>query len=138
MAKTTKYSFTAVATDGTTVTGIEDATSPSTLRTALLERDLQPVRLEEKVSVWKLELTKRKVKPKELMHFSRQLAVFARAGVPILDGLQTIAEEASDRLLQKGLYDMVELLRSGQTFSGGCADNLGNASSTSAVPRWAR
>jgi type IV pilus assembly protein PilC len=119
--KTTKYSYTAVALDGSTVTGVEEAVSPSYLRTALLDRDLQPVRLEEKQSIWKLELTKRKVKQKDLMHFSRQLAVFARAGVPILDGLQTIAEEASDKLLQKGLYDMVELLRGGQTLSAAAA-----------------
>ena len=121
MGKTAKYSFTAVASDGTTVNGVEAAASPSSLRTALLGRDLQPVRIEEKQSVLQLELTKRKVKQKELMHFSRQLAVFARAGVPILEGLQTIAEECSDKLLQKGLYDMVERLRGGQTLSAAAA-----------------
>jgi type IV pilus assembly protein PilC len=112
-----KYSYTAVAVDGSTVTGVLQAPSPSGMRELLLERNLQPVRFEEKQSIWQLELTKRKVKPKDLMHFSRQLAVFARAGVPILDGLQTIAEECTDKLLRKGLYDMIELLRSGETFS---------------------
>ena len=112
-----KYTYTAVAADGSTVDGVLSADTPSAVRTALLERDLQPVRLAEKQSIWQLELTKRKVKPKELMHFSRQLAVFVRAGVPILDGLQTIAEECTDKLLQKSLYDMIELLRGGDTFA---------------------
>jgi type IV pilus assembly protein PilC len=112
-----KYTYTAVAADGSTVDGVLSADTPSAVRTALLERDLQPVRLAEKQSIWQLELTKRKVKPKELMHFSRQLAVFVRAGVPILDGLQSIAEECTDKLLQKSLYDMIELLRGGDTFA---------------------
>jgi type IV pilus assembly protein PilC len=106
-----KYTYTAVAADGSTVDGVLVADTPSAVRSALLERDLQPVRLAEKQSIWQLELTKRKVKPKELMHFSRQLAVFVRAGVPILDGLQTIAEECTDKLLQKSLFDIIELLR---------------------------
>ncbi len=33
------------------------------------------------------ELTKEKVKKKELMHFTRQLAVFVKAGIPITDAL---------------------------------------------------
>src|SRR5438045_9049153 len=57
------------------------------------------------------------------MQFSGQRAGAARAGVPILDGLHVIAEAATDRLLQKGLYDMVELLRAGQTFSGAAASH---------------
>jgi type IV pilus assembly protein PilC len=112
-----KYTYTAVAADGSTVDGVLQADTPSAVRSALLERDLQPVRLAEKQSIWQLELTKRKVKPKELMHFSRQLAVFVRAGVPILDGLQTIAEECTDKLLQKALFDIIALLRGGATFA---------------------
>jgi type IV pilus assembly protein PilC len=116
-----KYSYTAVASDGSTVTGVLDSDSPTALRATLLSQDLQPVRLEQKESIWQLELTKRKVKRKEVMHFSRQLAVFARAGVPILDGLQAIAEETSDKLFRTALYDMIDALRGGATFAGAAA-----------------
>jgi type IV pilus assembly protein PilC len=60
----------------------------------------------------------RKVSKKELMHFSRQLSVFVRAGVPILDALETMGEELSDKKLQEAVNDVAERLRGGETFSG--------------------
>jgi type IV pilus assembly protein PilC len=60
----------------------------------------------------------RKVKRKELMHFSRQLAVFVRAGVPILDALETMSEEIGDKRLQVAVLDVAARLRAGDTFSG--------------------
>lgn len=59
----------------------------------------------------------RKVKRKELMHFSRQLAVFVRAGVPILDALETMSEEIADKRLEVAVLDVAERLRGGETFS---------------------
>ena len=46
---------------------------------------------------------KEKVKKKELMHFTRQLAVFVKAGIPITDALITIADEATDVALRRAL-----------------------------------
>lgn len=63
----------------------------------------------------------RKVKRKNLMHFSRQLAVFVRAGVPILDGLETIGEEIADKRLKAAVDDVAERLRGGETFSNAAA-----------------
>ncbi|MGH3026689.1 MAG: hypothetical protein ACRDLR_09600, partial [Gaiellaceae bacterium] len=36
------------------------------------------------------EITKKKVPRRDLMHFSRQLSVFVRAGIPMLEALDTI------------------------------------------------
>ena len=49
------------------------------------------------------ELTKEKVKKKELMHFTRQLAVFVKAGIPITEALQTIGDETEDVALRRTL-----------------------------------
>lgn len=65
--------------------------------------------------------TGRKVKRKELMHFSRQLAVFVRAGVPILDALETMSEEIVDKRLQAAVTDVADRLRAGDTFSDAAA-----------------
>ena len=116
MAKA-KYNYTAVTADGSTVTGVMQSESPLAVRAELESQDLQPVRLQVKESIWQLELTSRKVKRKEIMHFSRQLAVFARAGVPLLQGLQAIAEETDDKILRKTLFDMIDALRAGDTFA---------------------
>ena len=55
------------------------------------------------------------------MHFSRQLGVFVEAGMPIMEALEVIAEETTDKLLKKALYDMIERLQAGDTFASAAA-----------------
>jgi type IV pilus assembly protein PilC len=64
-----------------------------------------------------INLFQRKVRKKDLMHFSRQLGVFVRAGVPILDALETMGEEIADKRLKTAVNDMADGLRGGLTFS---------------------
>ena len=59
------------------------------------------------------------VSRKEIMHFSRQLSVFVEAGIPIMEALEVIAEETTDKLLKKVLLDMVLELQAGDTFALG-------------------
>lgn len=64
------------------------------------------------------ELTATKIKRQELMHFSRQLAVFIRAGIPIIDALETIASEVTNKFFKEVLDDAAGNLRAGTTFAG--------------------
>src|SRR5581483_3385322 len=113
-----KYKFTALAPDGTTVSGTEEALTATLARASLAGRQLEPVELQERKSVLQFEITKKRVSRKDLMHFSRQLAVFLRAGIPILDALEVIAEESADKLFKQSLRDMADALRAGDTFAG--------------------
>ena len=72
---------------------------------------------EKKKSILQFELTKKKVPRKELMHFSRQLAVFIKAGIPIIDALDTIREEVANKHLNEILESATAQLRSGSTFA---------------------
>jgi type IV pilus assembly protein PilC len=116
-----KYSYTAIAPDGQTISGVQSAKTVTLARTALLNRELQPVRVAEKKSVLQFEITRKKVPRKDLMHFTRQLAVFVRAGIPILDALDVIGEETTNKLLKQVLIDMIESLRQGETFARAAA-----------------
>ena len=71
------------------------------------------------------ELSKEKVKKKNLMNFTRQLAVFVKAGIPITEALTTIADEASDVALRRALTQMVEDLRNGGLLSQAAAQHTG-------------
>jgi type IV pilus assembly protein PilC len=113
-----KYRFTAVTSDGTTVSGVEDALTPSMVRRVLIERDLAPVEVIEKKNLLKLEITKKKVPRRELMHFSRQMAVFMRAGIPVLEALEVMTEELGNKAFSRILAEMADSLRSGETFAG--------------------
>jgi type IV pilus assembly protein PilC len=55
------------------------------------------MKIEERRGMLDFELTAEKVKKKELMHFTRQLAVFVKAGIPITDALITIGDETKRR-----------------------------------------
>src|SRR3954467_13225512 len=67
------------------------------------------------------DITPKKVPRKDLMQFSRQLAVFIRAGIPILDALQAINEEMGNKLLRAMVDDISEQLREGSTFADAAA-----------------
>jgi type IV pilus assembly protein PilC len=116
-----KFAYVATRPDGSTVKGVEEALSSSLAQTALISRDMDPISVVEKKSVMQFEITKKKVPRKELMHFSRQLAVFVRAGIPILDAMDVIAEGTVNKLFKKSLEEIIEALKAGDTFAGAAA-----------------
>ncbi|MDP3713677.1 MAG: type II secretion system F family protein [Mycobacteriales bacterium] len=73
-----------------------------------------------KKSILQFELTAKKVPRKDLMHFSRQLAVFIKAGIPILDALEAIQEEMGNKFFRSIVQDILAALREGSTFADAC------------------
>src|SRR5580704_13278566 len=116
-----KYRYSAIDDSGKEVSGTQSAASRSAAHLALLERGYQTIDVSEKKSVLQFEVTKKMVPRKDIMHFSRQLSVFVQAGVPIMEALDVIAIETTDKLLQQVLYDMIERLQSGDTFASAAA-----------------
>jgi type IV pilus assembly protein PilC len=113
----TKFKYSAIAADGSTISGIEEASSRASARIAITDRNLDVLNVAEKKGLLSFELTKKKVPRKELMHFSRQLAVFIKAGIPLIDGLQVIAEDTGNKAFKTTLLEMIEGLQSGMTFT---------------------
>ncbi len=112
-----KFRFSAITPQGNTITGVEEAVTAAMARRALVERDLAPVSVAEKKSILQFEITREKVPRRELMHFSRQLAVFMKAGIPVLEALDVLSEEVGSKIFQRILAEMSEALRSGETFA---------------------
>jgi type IV pilus assembly protein PilC len=75
----------------------------------------------KKKSIWQFEVTKKRVPRADLMNFSRQLAAFIRAGIPILEAIDTFAQEASNRTFKEALLDIGASLSQGETFSAAVA-----------------
>src|ERR1700722_5210253 len=116
-----RFAYTKVGPDGKRTSGVVTAASSNAAAMALGESGIHAETLVEKKSILKFELTKKRVKPKELMHFSRQLAVFVKAGVPILEALEVINEEITDKRFHIVIAEMVESLAGGDTFAGAAA-----------------
>ena len=117
------YRYDALDENGKKVSGTEKAASVSAAHLMLLQRGLQPIEVKERRSILKFEITKKTVKRKEVMHFSRQLSVFVEAGIPIMEALELIGEETTDKLFKKGLLDMVAELQAGETFASAAASH---------------
>jgi type IV pilus assembly protein PilC len=116
-----KFHYIAVDAGGNTVQGALKRETIGDVRVWLQDQSLFPIKIGEPKSRFNLELTSEKLKKRELMHFSRQLAVFLRAGIPIIDSLETIADEAHDKVLRRVLADLAEQLRGGATFADAAA-----------------
>ena len=113
-----RYAYTAIDADGASVEGHIKSNTLGEARQHLLDKSLFPVKLAESKSRLQVELTKPKVKKKELMHFTRQLAVFVKAGIPLTEAMEVIGDETTDLPLQRTIISMVDDLRNGGTLSG--------------------
>ncbi len=118
-----KYQFSAAASDGTLVTGVERSTGVDEARAQLAARNLQPMTVTPKKSILQFEITPKKVKKRYLMHFCRQLAVFVRSGVSVIEALYILSEESPDKLMGRALVQVRRDLESGSTFADAAAQH---------------
>src|SRR3954452_10655868 len=112
-----KFAYAAIDSTGSAVEGVTKADTIGDAHSTLMAQNLFPTKLSEHKGALSFELTKEKVKKKELMHFTRQLAVFVKAGIPITEALETIGDETEDVALQRTITMMVHDLRNGGTLS---------------------
>ncbi len=118
-----KFAYSAIDAAGAEIEGTTKADTIGTARSILVEQNLFPIKIEEARGLFDFELTKEKVKKKNLMNFTRQLAVFVKAGIPITDALTTIGDESTDPALRRALGEMVDDLRNGGLFSASAAQH---------------
>jgi len=113
----TKFKYDATTTSGKRTRGVTEATSVRSAMAVLVDEGLEVREIKEKRSALQFEVTRKKLPQAELMHFSRQLAAFVRAGIPLVEALQIIEEETEDKTLRKVLAGVQESLVAGDTFS---------------------
>ena len=112
-----KFKYQALNDKGKKVTGSEKAVSAGALHLGLVERGMQPLDVRRKKNPLKFEITKKKVPREEVMNYSRQMAVFMKAGIPIMEALEVIVDETQGKMMKEILYDMIDSLRNGDTFA---------------------
>jgi type IV pilus assembly protein PilC len=66
---------------------------------------------------------RKRVKPKILMIFTRQLATLIDSGLPLLRGLNVLAKQERDPVLKKTILKLADSVQSGETFSTGLAQH---------------
>jgi type IV pilus assembly protein PilC len=67
--------------------------------------------------VLQFEVTTRRVKREEVMHLSRQLGAFIKAGLPLIDAVHSLGQEADNSSVRKMMAEVEEGLRGGDKLS---------------------
>lgn len=113
----TVYRYRALDPAGTEVKGTLESATITEATSTLAQQQLRPISLKEKRSLLQMELSRKKVKREDVMHFSRQLSAFVRSGVPILEAIDIFIQETGNVTLRNILLDVSASLRGGDRFS---------------------
>jgi type IV pilus assembly protein PilC len=113
----TRYAYVAVAPDGQRAKGVTKADTREEAELALYERELRDIRVTEKRSLLQLEITARRVKREEVMHLSRQLGAFIKAGLPLIDAVHSLGQDAANSSVRRMMAEVEEGLRDGDKLS---------------------
>jgi type IV pilus assembly protein PilC len=113
----TTYRYQALTSDGGRFRATIESTSARAARSALALEGVHVTAIRTRRRLHELEIMPKRVKRTELMHTSRQLAAFLRAGISLLEALDTLADGTSNRRLEATLRDIHDALREGETFS---------------------
>jgi type IV pilus assembly protein PilC len=112
-----KFAYVGVDLEGQRVKGTQKASSRGDAEVVLYGRDLRNLRVTEKKGILKAEISGPRIKKVEVMHLSRQIAAFLRAGLPILDAVHSIGQEAENSSIRRMMHEIEDGLRSGERFS---------------------
>jgi type IV pilus assembly protein PilC len=111
------FAYTARETvSGREIRNIVEAGSEQAAISALLNRNLLVVSIQEKIT--KKGKTKGgKVRLADLVMFTRQLATMVDAGIAIVQSLQALTEQATNKVMRDILHDICSRVESGESFS---------------------
>jgi type IV pilus assembly protein PilC len=112
-----KFAYVGVDLKGQSVKGTQKATSRGDAEVALYEQDLRDLRVHEKKNILQYEISGPRIKKEEVMHLSRQIAAFLRAGLPILDAVHSIGADSESSSVRRMMQDIEDGLRTGERFS---------------------
>ncbi len=112
-----KFAYVGVDLQGQSVKGTQKAANRGDAEVALYEQELRDLRVHEKKSILQYEISGPRIKREHVMHLSRQIAAFLRAGLPILDAVHSIGAESENSSVRRMMNDIEDGLRTGERFS---------------------
>ncbi len=116
------FSYVARTRAGTRQKGTASAETRQALMQTLQRRGLTPDEIKEQQGAGVFAALKSgkksaKVKATEVMIFTRQLSTIVNAGLPLLQGLDILAEQTDDARFAKVIRDIGQGVEAGETFS---------------------
>ena len=125
--KLISYRYVATTSQGKLVKGTIKATNEVAAERLIIGQGYNPINVEVVPSMFSLEEafpTFFKVKPRDVIVFSRQLATLLRSGISLLPALEILqGQVTTSRAFKKVLESIVDDLRAGGSFSQATAKN---------------
>ncbi|MBC8555956.1 MAG: type II secretion system F family protein [Candidatus Brocadiales bacterium] len=118
------YKYRARDGSGQAIAGTLEATGLDIARLRLGEMGYIPVKLEEgksRKNGFSIKFLKPKVADKDLIVFNRQLATLFSAGIPLLMGIQGLAEQIQNKTFKEILLKVAADIQTGSSFSDALA-----------------
>lgn len=115
-ATQSKYRYEAETLEGERVKGEIVAVSAHVARNELAVQGMRVHKLSERKGL-NVEITKQKVPLVDIMHFSRQMATFLRAGVPVTEALANLREDAENKRFRELLGDVLDRVAGGRSLT---------------------
>jgi len=114
-----EFAYDAINAQGRLTSGVISAPDVSSAREQLQTRGLLPKSLSEKAAAGDDSLGSmfKKIKPKSLQIFARQLATMIEAGVSVVAALVTLEEQTEDKYLKEVVAEVRGDVESGMIFS---------------------
>lgn len=117
----TKFTYTAIDKAGKKIEGALDAASVATATEALKARGIKPLAVKAEggglLARSPLSAANKRVKSKDLMIFTRQLATMINAGVPLVKSLATLQIQTENSGFQKHIAGVTKDVESGMAFA---------------------
>jgi type IV pilus assembly protein PilC len=114
------YSYTAKDLSGNTIKGSFDAASRDEVVTLIREKKYIPISIEEERSYKlnkNLELIRQKVKLRDLALFCRQFATTLRSGITVVDSLDILKKQSTNKKLKEVVEKIHEDVQKGNALS---------------------
>lgn len=119
------YFYQAFSKDGKKVSGYLDAGSEVAVKEQLQRKGIFPTKIERAVGgqkkSWWQRITEKAVSSKELILFTKQLAVLLKSGVPLLQAFELLSEQFEGRL-QDIIVAIKDELKEGNSLADAMAD----------------
>jgi len=113
-ATMTKYRYHAETPEGEQIKGDIEAVSANAARNQLAIQGIRVLKIAERKGL-QVEITKAKVPLVDIMHFSRQMATFIRAGIPVTEAIREIRLDVKNKRFEEVLSDVLDRVSAGRS-----------------------
>jgi len=115
-ATLSKYRYQAENLEGQSVKGEIQAASVMAARNELAVKGMRVTKISERKGL-QIDITKEKVPLVDIMHFSRQMATFLRAGIPVTESIDNLRIDAKNKRFKAILSDVLERVTAGRSIT---------------------